>query len=481
MEKTKLTAFLKSFSGKEFRDFGKFVNSPFHNESMLLGRLYDCLKDHHPDYENSSLTKKIVFDQIYPGQAYNDKKLRDRFSDLLELAEEFLVINNILKDPKELKKQKLNLFANRKLDIQFDHTYRDLQELLNSSKIRNEDYFLELYKMVSIHREYYEFRKAIGKRIEFFKEGEKEVDHFILYFIVKMLKYYITMQNQERHIKHKYKYSFLEPVMKYIEENNFDEHPVIKIFYYLIKLRLDNNNEELFHVLKSLTYEYLSALERNDQIILLAELYNYSHFKFVEGKKNYRWDQFEIIKLMLKYTAYPQNNGYMTELHFINCVSVPLSISEIPWVERFLEENKNILPQGNQYNAYYIGQCFLLAEKKDYDSALRVLSKVSGDDFFYHLHLKNQYCKIYFELKEYEMVLNVLDSFRNYLSSNQMIPDHFKNPFGNFISVLKKITLAVLNDDDFMISKLDKEISTFPKGTLMNTEWLKQITERMAK
>src|SRR5688572_27679534 len=99
MISTKTINLLKTFSGDEFREFGLFLDSPFHNKDKILTALYNILKNFHPCFDSSRLTKEKVFAKLYPGKKYNDARIRNLFSDLLKCAQDFLSVYSFKNDP----------------------------------------------------------------------------------------------------------------------------------------------------------------------------------------------------------------------------------------------------------------------------------------------------------------------------------------------------------------------------------------------
>ncbi len=83
MRSSKLLNLLKTFSLKEIKSFGIFLASPFYNTNNDLIQFYDYIKQYHPVFSDSKLSKELIFLHLYPGSPYHDKKIRYLMSDLL--------------------------------------------------------------------------------------------------------------------------------------------------------------------------------------------------------------------------------------------------------------------------------------------------------------------------------------------------------------------------------------------------------------
>src|SRR5258706_14034499 len=78
---------LKTFTGDEMREFGKFVNSPFHNNRSEVRRYFSEIKRFYPSFQQSNFSKEEIFSRIHPDKKYRDDVIRRLSSNLFRLAE----------------------------------------------------------------------------------------------------------------------------------------------------------------------------------------------------------------------------------------------------------------------------------------------------------------------------------------------------------------------------------------------------------
>ena len=73
MHDSRLIQTLKSFSKDEFKQFEKFVASPFFNNGRNYNPFLNELKKHYPSFENrkDSLKPESIYKKIYPGKNFN--------------------------------------------------------------------------------------------------------------------------------------------------------------------------------------------------------------------------------------------------------------------------------------------------------------------------------------------------------------------------------------------------------------------------
>jgi hypothetical protein len=90
MQDSKLVEILKVFSPKEWKDFEKFINSPYFSTGRDVSGLYAILKKHHPEFSSAQLDKEKVFTALFPSEQFNEKKLKISHQILQEWQSSFL-------------------------------------------------------------------------------------------------------------------------------------------------------------------------------------------------------------------------------------------------------------------------------------------------------------------------------------------------------------------------------------------------------
>ena len=470
MENTKLIQILKTFSKTEFEDFGKFVFSPFFNNSEQITKFYIFLQRHYPGF-NSSLTKENIYKEIYKDKDYKDKRVRDLLSRTLKLAEEFLAYSDIRNDEFLIKRKTLGQIALRNLDKHFEKKAGEIGSMLNSN-IKNDEYILNNYLFAESKRDYLEYKKALGKRSEFFNEITGEIEKFIIYFIFRMLKYFSTLISQQLVMNKKYEFTFLYEIIGYLRKNPAKDYPVVMIFYYSVLLYIEPENEDIFFHLKDILAANTEIIEDKELRLIYTQMYNYSKEKQIHGSENFRRENFGIIKEMLSKNIYPMEAGYMPEHTYISITGEGLIFKEFEWTEKFMKDYREKLPPEKRENAFIYCSSVLNYRKKNYGGALRTLVKVSINDFYYHLRVKNHLLKIYYEQDDLETALSVIDSFRHFLSTNKLIPEYIRIRFVNFVNFFSRLVNARLNNENSNIIILKKDISAVNPSQLENGTWL---------
>ena len=76
MKNLQLFEALKSLNKNEFREFGKFINSPYLNNRSEITRFYETIKKYYPDFTTEKIDEGKIFEKIYPGKKFSNVLMR---------------------------------------------------------------------------------------------------------------------------------------------------------------------------------------------------------------------------------------------------------------------------------------------------------------------------------------------------------------------------------------------------------------------
>ncbi|NOS85368.1 MAG: hypothetical protein HOP31_09530 [Ignavibacteria bacterium] len=482
MNNTKLIRLFKTFKPAEFIEFGKFVNSPFHNESPKIISLYIFLKNYYPEFEDDDLTSENVYSSIYGEVKYDNKKMRDRFHDMLKLAEEYLAIVNLRKEKAGVRLNTLKEFSSRRLAVHFDKKFNEIKKILDNNSVKNENTLLMEYLNENEWLEFYENKHLLGKRKAFFDKIVSQNDKFLVYFVTSMLRHYSILNNIKGLISTNYEYNFYDTVMEYVSRMDLKKYPLIKALQLMIRLNQNRVDDNLYFELKKLYLKYYSGMEMYDRIMISTELFIHANIRYSMEKKGFDEELFDIIKLQLKHKTYPTENGWMKREQYFVCIDSAASIEKISWVESFIEEyTPKVVPELRE-NAYCWAKGMLYYYNNEYDEALKELSRVKTGDYFIYYKVKVLTSKIYLETCEYEDLFVLIDSFKHYTASNTLLPEYMKKKYFKYIEALNKLALLTINRDDYKLKKLIEHIKSHTiEQITSNKKWLLLRAKRFLK
>lgn len=479
MKNSKLISLIRTFNQEEFKEFGYFVNSPFFVKNKKLPKLYQEISRFYPNFDNPNFTRERIFNKLYPNKKYNEKLIKYQKTELYKAAETYLGILDCKNQKLDFMWHTLVQYSRRKLHVEFAKKTSELKEFLDKSEEKDNEFYFRNYLLIKEIRNFYEVTLPLGKRAAYFESVKDELDVFIVYGIIKLLKYYAVLSNQKSLLNFSFDSKLQDDLMNFAKENINENHPTVKVLYTLNMLHKNTEDENIYYQLKELAKKYYRVLDEKDKELVYAELYNYSKLKYIDGKEYFRKENAEIMKLMLSKKIYPKEDNYMSINTFINIVSDGLKDKEFKWVEEFIRKYKTQIEPGRRENVnnYCLG--LIHYKKREFDKAVTFLSKVKTDDFYFYLSVKNQLLKIFCEKNETELVLNTIDAFKHYLASKDMIPDYLNERFSIFIHYLEKFVKITGWNDNKKLIKLEIEIKESPK--FENKIWLlNKIKEKLA-
>jgi len=145
---------------------------------------------------------------------------------------------------------------------------------------------------------------------------------------------------------------------------------------------------------------------------------------------------------------------------------------DFEWAEYFIEKYKLELKDEVRENAYTLCMANLYYRKGNYEDALKSLVKVSIESIYYQLKVKNLQVKIHYEIGNYEMCKNVIDSFRHFLGSVKQFPEFVRIRFVNYVNFTSRMVNVWLGGDPRNMIEITREIQEIPQEKVESKSWL---------
>jgi len=469
MQQSKLILILSTLSKKEFKDFQAFVASPFFNKNQNLLVFLDHLAGYQQNFDADKLEKEPFFKKHYPGEEFEEQKLRYLQSDLTKLLEEFIAYTEYSKDDFRRKYHLLQGFNQRNLDKFFLQEIDSIRKLNDDSPYRDSVYYFNQHQISELSYQY-----TSEKRNRAFDSSLQEViDNLEITYLARGFRYYCEMINRRNILSVQYNLSFFDQMVKYLGNELFDYVPAIRI-YRLINIALtqpDNveNYNQLLNELEKSSQQFSPTEQRG--MYVFAQ--NFCIRRINRGEAGALKEIFRLYKLMVSGDLLYEGN-FVSQPDFKNIVTTGLRLGEVEWVSAFIEDFKGKLNPEFSENAFTYSMAWVHFTRKEYDKALRMLLRVEFNDVYYHLDSKSLLMKVYYEMNEYDPFFSLVDAFKIYLRRNKFISDFQRDTYHNFILLLNKMMKVKLGKNDMSISLHQEVVSTKPAADLA---WLKSKSQ----
>lgn len=451
MTESKLFQVIRTFSAEEFKEFRKLVNSPFFNkEGDYILRFVDYIKKYHPELRGDTLKKETIFRKLYPGRKYEDVTMRKISSVTQKLAETFLIQKNLYKKELDTELLLMEECTTRGLGDLFEKKAAALEKELYSDTEVNASCFDRISKFEeTVYNYYLTHPKDHLASEHHIKHGE----NFIINSIIRSLHLYQDLRvSRTSHNQFNEKQTvevFIEnfnrdKMLRFLEEKKIDKKYIVEIFYFLLKANLNPEDDESYYELKDAIFSNFSKFEKNFKIRTLSFfLNNLCTEKIKLGRRDFYHEIFENYKIMLEHGLYvnPGNNYFHLAIYRAILITA-VSINEIKWLEEFIEKYRDTLQPDLRENLINYAYGYLYYYKKEYEKSLTYFNKVKFDIFLFKLDVKNFMLMTYYTLGHIEEALALIDTYKHFLSDNQMISanmNEIATNFVNFVSALLKI------------------------------------------
>lgn len=461
MKDSKLISILRTFTKEEFREFEKFLESPFFSYGRNLKPLYLILKTFYPGFDSEKFTSENVFGLIYKNRTFNSALLRKLVSDMTKEAEEFLLQTAVRKHPYHNYVLKLNEYTERGLVKQFEKYYNEAEKYVknNSFSSGEENKLLNELHDIKINN-YYE-RGLQNKLNEMIIESCTCLINSFFYNLINNLQSIYANDS-----------SFGESGRKHIIHNfianfNFDNFagtsndPKIEIYnLYMHEVKGMSTKKTILELKK--------LLDRHKKIFHKTELYELykgltSMCIILKGKNSNSTEYlnllFEIYKDALNnYVLSNPSTGSIDLLRFRNVLHTALDISDTAWAEQFVKTYVKTLPRDQVSNLEHFFYGMIEYAKGNCEKALEYVSKLDQSQFVFMNDLKFLYLKCYYDLDHIESAISLVSSYRNYVSYNDSIPKDHKKYILDFLKKYRTLVNLKSNYTRNAYDDLEREL-----------------------
>jgi hypothetical protein len=475
---------LISKKDKELERLRKFVH--FQKEQEVIGRIFDFLVKHYPSYQKVS--NDDVWNVIFPKEKkLNEAVLRVYYSNLNELIEQFLIFEQVKKN-KALQQQLLSRAYDEK--NQYERFFKNntsaqkiLQEQTSSAQQLSEIAFLK--QTAYTHQQH----KV---------NDEKEIDEIIKLIdeshLMSKLKFAVESLSRAGIYQNKVAFPFLQELIKFAQQTDFQENIIIKIYVLLAEL-YQYKTAEYYQLASGFFEKNRPLFEQTESQAIHLHLQNFLIRESNNGNEAIALVFFEKQKNIFEQQLKDSKKMVISEQSFLNMVSAACLGTQLDYLDNFIPENGQNIAGENKKIVLVLAKANLsfyryLNEKKvQYlDEILentREIESLKGD-LAYNLLLRMNICKTYFEYlllnnQQGKPLEDYLKSFETYLKKQSLTKEksilyvNFCRQLSQILKVFEDITLRKKEKSD-ALNQIKENIQTMNIG---NKQWLINKTQEI--
>ncbi len=467
MVQSKLILLLKSFSKQEFREFSKFVASPFFNQKEDVIKMYEILKKAAPDFPEKKIKREVVMKKINPKQTFEEKQYKYLSNLLLKLAEQFISYKETERRPLIKEYHLLNAYVKRDIDKNYNFIYRKAEAYQDHSSHRDAEFYYREYLLKNVEAERFN-KKRVRKNNDQVSQLLGALD---IYYFSNKLKHTCHILNDQTIISNNADTFIPTSIIEYLIEHDFIKYPAVHLYLVLYQL-LTVGDGKYFSEIKSILKAYHNYFENEELKEVYYTVINYSIRQIRKGERTdyYLNEAYVMYKNGIESTLL-LDDGYLPPWTFKNVVKAGLRLKKYEDTEQFIIESQPMLRKEFQSDAFHYNMAEISYRRGHLDSAMEHLNQVEYSDIYYILGAKKLQLKIYYETDEFDALESLLSSFQTYLKRNKLISDDNRNTYLNFTKCLNKIIKNELKK-----AGLKEEIEN--TSPITDKNWLLEIIKK---
>ncbi|MBX7226023.1 MAG: hypothetical protein K1X55_08320 [Chitinophagales bacterium] len=461
MLESKLFKTYQSLSKEELRLFAQWLNSPIansHNDVRLLFSFLDTRKT----YNVLTLQKSRAFAFIYGKDiTYNDLRMRHVMSLSTQVLEHFLAYSYFIHSRNDRQIALAKSLQQHQLLDQADAVLKKIKVAQNLQGKQDAHFYMETFQL---EVERFELLKQNSREQTLNIQSISDAIHH--HAVAEILKYACIAISHQNVTNQPYTFSLLPEIIALIEANQLPTSPAVEIYFFAYQTLTHPNENSYFSKLVETVYRYESKFTLHDLKDIFMLCINHCIKKLNSSELIFAKTAYKLYLHALD-KKYLLENNELSRFTFTNIVFIGLKLNDFEGVETFIQENGKYLNDSMRANTISFNMARLYFTQKNYRKTMPILLSIEYSDTLWNLAAKFMLVKIYFETKEYEALVSLLNTFKVYLHRQKKMGYH-KERYKKIIRFSEKLYLSI----DASKSKkhlLKKEITE--EHDLPDKEW----------
>lgn len=460
MSAPKLVHYLSTFDAQEASALQLFAQAAYFCPKAELRDLLLYLLEQWPDFPVSACRKAKLYEQAFPDQAYEDKKLRYLLSDGCRLVEQFWCIRRYQSDERQPSLDLLKELSRRGLSKLYE---RQSQEAALRRAKRHltapEDYQAD-YEWAKAEEEHFvrQRQRNFDPHIE---AAAQALDRF---YFFQQLSYACGMMERQNILQGAYELPFTEHWLLHLEEKAFFRDPQISLYYAILQMQRHEDNPH-FELLLSKIAAHANQISTPALRAAYLAAINFCARHIRRGEASFVSPALALYTQGLKNEVLLED-GQLSPWTFNNIIKLALRLQRYEWIPVFMSTYERYLPPAFRENAVHYNRAELCYYTHRLEEAQAALLQVSYSDLNYYLGARVLLAKIYCEKDDIEPLLSLLAAFTIFLKRNKEISANLRQTYLNFCTLLFQITKGQANKADSIRQRIAEA------QPLTDREWL---------
>ena len=465
MIESKLIKIYLSLSKEEHRLLSKWLMSPIANTHEDV-RLFFSFLNTRKVLNALTLQKKRVFAYLYPKTTkYDDLRLRHVMSLCTQTLEDFLAYSYFIHNRNA---QQIALAKNLQQHQLLDQAAGVLNKIKSDQQRQAKFDALYYQETAQIEIEQFELLRQNSRESKFNIQAISDAIHEST--ISEILKYACISISHQNISNEQYKFPFLNYIIDQIESDKILFTPAIEIYFFAYKTITNPNDSTYFKKLIKAVYQYEINFEEHELKDIFMLCINHCIKKLNSSELLFAETAYTLYLHALN-KKYLLENNEISRFTFTNIVFIGLKLKDFNGIENFIKNNGQFLSESTRDNTISFNKARLYFTLKDYKKTMPILLSIEYSDTLWNLAAKFMLVKIYFETKEYEALVSLLNTFKVYLFRQSKIGYH-KDRYKKIIKFSEKL---YQNIDASKSKKTKLVLEINAENDLPDKEWFLEM------
>jgi len=425
---------LQHFDRKEFQKFRDFVHSTFFNQredlKILTDYLFTCT------WEAGVIPDKTqIFRKMYGRTPYDDHKVRIAMSLLYKLVQHYLAYREWSAESLPEKVLLLRSLRRRNLARHFEHALKDAREKIEQSQAQSADYQFNCSALMS---EIYH-HNAVKERITG-TNLQAISNHIDAGFYIMKLRIACLALSHQAVYKADYDLGLLPEVLADVALKKLTKHPAIAAYFHCYQMLRHPEEPQHFQQFSVVLFEEENKFREDELHDLYLLAINFCTQSYNKGNDAYLHDLLNLYRRGLE-KGVLANGKHFSRFTYRNIVTLSLILKEYDWTEQFIAQYKDWIEPAFRDSMYSFCLARLEYSRGNFDAALLLLQKSEYEDLLLNLSAKTVLLKIFYELREFDLLDAHLGAMEKFLSRKKQMGYHRDN-YLNTIRFTRKLLEA---------------------------------------
>lgn len=292
----------------------------------------------------------------------------------------------------------------------------------------------------------------IKKKSEDISERAKFITYF---FVTEMIREYENLLTHEKTYNSERNLAFVKDifaifdfkeVLRKLISSAVNPSYSANFSAYLSMLLTFSNpgNEAYYYKYKKNLHRSLNDLSADEKRFHFGRLIRYCMSKRESGDKHTKFDVelFNIYEFILKNEIFKSSvTNYMPVELYRSILLNALRLKKYKWTIEFIKKYSKSLKPDKSKNIFYYSKAEYYFHRRMYKDAMHNLQKITFDEFIYKMDYRNLMLIASYELKEYEGVIDMIDSYKHFLSNDDSLSGNSRKRHRRFINLIRTLVM----------------------------------------